>query len=137
MLDKLTQKDAPYFSIKPIILTGDDKEGKTKLISRLSYYNDNRTVRIGRLYSDKKNNYWHQFIEKDTKVIVFENINIDSLEKYLEIATVGITVQRHETSKPFTIFPLIIFDVLTCRAMPQGASYTRRFDFINLTKREI
>lgn len=119
---------------KIIVLTGNDKEARNRLIHLLS--DGKERVVIDRHHSDKKGNYWHNYIEKDTEVIIFEDINIRNgkLERFFGIFG-PVTVQRKEFTNLFTISPLIIIDALVWdQHKYEGGSYTGRFDFFNLTK---
>lgn len=120
---------------KGLVITGNDLEGKQNIVDFLLCIASNVT-RIDRMDFDRKNDFWLKLVERDTEVIVFENINIQrDLEKFFNIVTEGITIQRTERSLPFTIKPLIIIVGLTTTGYkkPEGGSYSARFDFFNLT----
>lgn len=121
---------------KIIVLTGDDTQAKENLIRVLIMGKESAHISIFD-YNKKKSNYWHNFIEKTTEVVVFENQNIRNglLEDFFDIFTHGISVQRTENSDLFKIRPLVIINALTWDKVPyQGASFVNRFDFFNLTK---
>jgi len=119
-----------------IVLIGDDTEAKDKLIRIIT--RGKESAHIDRYdYDSKKKNYWHNFIEKTTEVVVFENQNIknDKLVNFFDMYSHGISVQRTENSDLFKIRPLIIINALVWDKAPyQGASFTERFDFFNLQK---